>query len=194
MSSSDSDKLANADTDEAFLSRWSRRKQAARETDLTDDKPAEEIEPTADKEVKQLTDADMPPLASLTEDSDYTGFLSPRVSEALRRKALRKLFHTPGFNIRDGLDDYDEEYTHFEKLGDIVTADMRFQMELEEQRRRERLAEAEAQEENNKQEQIQGRDQEQSAEQDETQLASDDPAPAIEAVPAIENDNGEVES
>lgn len=79
----------------------------------------------------------MPALDSLTEDSDYRGFLSPKVSEALRRKALRILFHGPTFNIRDGLDDYDEEFTHFAKLGDIVTADMRHQLEVEAQRIRE---------------------------------------------------------
>ena len=39
-----------------------------------------------------LTDADMPPIETLTEDSDYTGFMSPEVSEELRKLALRKLF------------------------------------------------------------------------------------------------------
>ncbi|MCH7880022.1 MAG: DUF3306 domain-containing protein, partial [Proteobacteria bacterium] len=50
----------------------------------------------------------------------------------LRNLALRKLFSAPSFNIRDGLDEYDEDYTYFEKLGDIVTADMKHQIELKE--------------------------------------------------------------
>ena len=43
--------------------------------------------------IDERTDADMPPLESLSADSDFTGFLSPKVSESLRRAALRKLFH-----------------------------------------------------------------------------------------------------
>ena len=78
----------------------------------------------------------MPPLDSLDENSDYSGFLSPGVSERLRRRALRKLFMSAVFNIRDGLDDYDEDFTNFEALGDIVTSDMRHQAEAEAERAR----------------------------------------------------------
>ena len=70
-------------------------------------------------------------------------FFSPKVSEALRKQALRKLFGCSGFNIRDGLDDYDDDFTQFETLGDIITADMRHQMEMESRRRLEQLAEQE---------------------------------------------------
>ena len=86
----------------------------------------------------------MPPLASLNEDSDYAGFLSEKVSESLRRAALRKLFHSSAFRVIDDLDDYAEDFTTFEALGDIVTADMRHQQEIEAQREAERLAEQEA--------------------------------------------------
>jgi len=86
-----------------------------------------------------LTDADMPDIDSLVEDSDFTGFMSPGVSDELRNLALRKLFHAPVFNIRDGLDEYDEDYTTFEKLGDIVTCDMKHQIEVQERKRREAL-------------------------------------------------------
>ena len=77
------------------------------------------------------TDADMPPLESLGEDSDYSGFLSPEVSDKLRQTALRKLFHGKAFNIVDGLDDYDDDFITALPLGDIVTADMRYQAEME---------------------------------------------------------------
>ena len=128
--------------DENFISRWSRRKQEMGQGPAV----ASEKTPTADAiaEKPHLTDADMPAIESLTEDSDYSGFLSPKVSEALRKQALRKLFHSPGFNVRDGLDDYDGVYTEFEKLGNIVTADMRHQLEVEAQRRARQLAEAES--------------------------------------------------
>lgn len=71
----------------------------------------------------------MPPVESLNADSNYAAFLSPNVSEELRRIALRKLFHLPHLNITDGLDDYAEDYHGFTALGDIITADMRHQME-----------------------------------------------------------------
>lgn len=84
-----------------------------------------------------LTDEDMPPLESLDEGGDFSGFLSPGVSEKLRRAAMRKLFSAAVFNVRDGLDDYDEDFTNFEPLGDIVTSDMKHQAEVAERRRRE---------------------------------------------------------
>ena len=113
--------------DEAFLPRWSRRKQACdRHSDQTliadpEDEPAPVSPP--------LCDSDMPPVETLDEESDFRGFLSPEVSDELRRLALRKLFHAATFNVRDGLDDYDDDLTQFAKLGEIITADIRHQLE-----------------------------------------------------------------
>jgi len=137
---------------EGRLSRWSRRKQQTREQAKKEDlaleleqpdslenelvvNESEEISVEAQQPV--LSDADMEPLESLSEDSDFSKFMSPGVSDELRNLALRKMFKAPIFNIRDGLDEYDEDYTTFEKLGDIVTADMRHQMELEAERKAE---------------------------------------------------------
>lgn len=134
------------DTEESRLSRWSRRKQEAREAPaIVSEMPAAEAESTLEvpvtdeisEEPVALTDADMPDIDTLGEDSDFTGFMSPGVSDELRNIALRKLFHAPVFNIRDGLDEYDEDYTSFEKLGDIVTCDMKHQIEVQERKRRE---------------------------------------------------------
>jgi hypothetical protein len=35
------------------------------------------------------------------------------------------MFHFPALNVVDGLDDYAEDFSHFEPLGDILTQDMR---------------------------------------------------------------------
>jgi len=145
MTVSKPDKEIIPPVEESFIGRWSRRKHAAQEdqTELQQNDM-----PTADvKNTVLLTDADMPPLETLNEDSDYTGFLSPKVTEALRKQALRKLFGSPAFNIRDGLNEYDDDYTQFEKLGDIITVDMRHQMEMESRRRLEQLTEQDAVEE-----------------------------------------------
>ena len=111
--------------DEPFLGRWSRLKREQLESPEPVTPPVE----AAEQPPPPLTDADMPPIESLTEASDYRGFLSPEVSDSLRQLALRKLFHSTVFNHCDGLDDYAEDYTTFEKLGDIVTADMKHRME-----------------------------------------------------------------
>ena len=95
------------------------------------------------EEAEVLTDEDMPPLDSLGEDSDYSGFLSPGVTEGLRRRALRKLFTSAVFNVPDGLDDYDDDFTSFQALGDIVTSDMKHQAEMEAERAKQARAEAE---------------------------------------------------
>jgi hypothetical protein len=132
---------------ETFLERFSRRKQEARQ-------PTAGVEPIAaagqsteavpvtavaeapgeappDSAAVPPGDADMPPIESLNADSDYTGFLSEKVSETLRKAALRKLFHGSAFNVTDGLDEYADDFTTFEALGDIVTSDMRHLIEVE---------------------------------------------------------------
>ena len=125
--------------DEEFVRRWSRRKHADAEREA-DRAPADARPPESDPDHASggepptagdvpPTDADMPPLETLGADSDYSGFLSPRVSESLRRAALRRLFGTPGFNVRDGLDDYDDDYTNFTALGDTLTSDMKHRAE-----------------------------------------------------------------
>ena len=143
---------------ESRLSRWSRRKlQATEETqkedlaleidenELAQNETQEALSEDQSQDVLQepvLVDADMEPVESLTENSDFSKFMSPGVSDELRNLALRKMFKAPFFNIRDGLDEYDEDYTTFEKLGDIITADMRHQMEMEAERKMEQEAKA----------------------------------------------------
>ncbi|MEW8627875.1 MAG: DUF3306 domain-containing protein [Candidatus Thiodiazotropha sp.] len=122
--------------DESFLRRWSDRKLASQQP--LAEQAEEEVQP------EQPCDEDMPSLESLDESSDYSGFLSPKVSEPLRKMALRKLFHGSDFNLCDGLDDYAEDFTKFEALGDVITADLKHQLELQEQREAEQQALAEA--------------------------------------------------
>ena len=128
MSDTKKDDATEEVTGDQFLERWSRRKVAARK-DETDVEAAPAavaaVLPVETEQQPQLTDADMPPLESLDKDSDYSMFMSPGVSEQLRTLALRKLFHLPAFNITDGLNDYDEDYTQFASLGGVVTHEMK---------------------------------------------------------------------
>lgn len=114
------------------LARWSNRKARARDGEIrtpAGDHPVEEDD--RDDRQPHKRDEDMPPVDTLDESSDVSGFFSPEVSEKLRNAALRKFFHSPAFNVVDGLDDYDDDFTGFTALGDIVTADMRHRSQLE---------------------------------------------------------------
>ena len=123
---------------EDFLARWSRRKVAEEQGTTQDETAAlQQQDGTTDNEAaSELTDADMPPLESLDEDSDFAPFLSTGVSDGLRQQALRILFGQSAFNITDGLNDYDEDFTEFTKLGNVITHEMKraLQRELAEEK------------------------------------------------------------
>jgi Protein of unknown function (DUF3306) len=84
---------------EAFLERWSRLKQ---------EQPAEKPSVPAAKEEP------LPPLQAVEDlkpDSDFTPFMNPKVDDATRRSALKKLFTDPHFNVVDPFEAYSEDYT-----------------------------------------------------------------------------------
>lgn len=120
---------------EDFLERWSRRKLETQHADqdavVSESDAVTDSVSVPDEREAVLTDADMPPIETLKEDSDYSPFLSPGVSDDLRHQALRKLFAQPDFNITDGLNDYDEDYTHFTGLGKVVTHEMKRMLQRE---------------------------------------------------------------
>ena len=89
---------------EAFLDRWSRLKREEKQAPAKDEKPA----PT------------LPPLDKLTPESDFTGFMHPKVDAALRRAALKKLFSDPHFNIPDPYEPYSRDFT----VGDPIPPEM----------------------------------------------------------------------
>jgi hypothetical protein len=128
------------DGDGNFLRRWSQRKlAAARQAGATDaSAPPVPAPPAGSIAASGASVADsrtvaapraaiaaapapeeapaLPPVDSLTFDSDFTGFLSPKVDEAMKRQALRKLFADPRFNVMDGLDVYIDDYSKFEPI------------------------------------------------------------------------------
>lgn len=120
----------DGDREEAFLQRWSRRKHEAAQTPPAP-APAAEIVAPPEAPEKIVTDADMPPIESLDESSDFSVFMSAGVSEALRGLALRKLFLLPSINQRCPLDSEYYDCTNLQPLGDIITHDMREQFARE---------------------------------------------------------------
>lgn len=117
--------------DDDFLVRWARRKDAARQrrgapeaeepaaSPAAAPESASSADETADTELLES----LPDIDSLTLESDFTQFLQCGVPEALRRKALRRLWRLdPVFANLDGLNNYDEDYT---KLGKVVMPELR---------------------------------------------------------------------
>jgi len=157
----------------SFIGRWSRRKQnaagdavdTAHESDVdndlidndlireksdhplqADDSSQAKANPPDDAEsstVPALTDADMPDIETLNSDSDFSPFFSEGVSKELRNLALKKLFFSGMFAARDGLDDYDDDFTRFEPLGDTITSDMKYHAKRKEKARLAKLEEEE---------------------------------------------------
>lgn len=114
-----------------FLRRWSQRKlAAARETDtaVPDTRPlavppaAASTVPAAPMPALAAAVPELPPVDSLSFDSDFTAFLAEGVDPAVKRAALKKLFADPRFNVMDGLDVYIDDYTKFEPIPPEVMA------------------------------------------------------------------------
>ncbi len=109
------------------LRRWSQRKLAvARKPESL---PSAKAPPAAGATGPAVSGApsaaaavakELPPVESLTFDSEFAQFLKPDVDETLKRAALKKLLRDPRFNIMDGLDTYIDDYT----LADPIPADM----------------------------------------------------------------------
>lgn len=106
---------------EEFLSRWSRRKSEARAEPpaAVPARPAAADAPPA-----------LPPLESLNKDSDFTGFLHPKVDEGLRRAALKKLFSDPHFNVMDGLDIYIDDYSKDDPIPEAMMKELRHAQDI----------------------------------------------------------------
>ena len=123
------------------LKRWSRRKlEAARSESPLPAVPA--VPPTAANAAVASSSVpaavppaaaiprELPPVESLTPDSDFSAFMNPEVDELVRRAALKKLFSDPRFNVMDGLDIYVGDYSQpdpmpegmLEKLGKVYAA------------------------------------------------------------------------
>jgi hypothetical protein len=110
---------------EPFLARWSRLKRRTRES-AAEPPPAPAAAPTAGVPAVPAADApdrELPPVDSLTKDSDYTAFLRPGVPDELRNQALRKLYESdPVFANLDGLLEYGEDFGEpFRNAGFVAT-------------------------------------------------------------------------
>jgi Protein of unknown function (DUF3306) len=132
-----------AERDGNFLSRWSRRKVAAKEGVVLPPEspsampavhPHPSLPPSRGKEqepspgqgegrvgVEPAARAEPLPtlddVAQLTKESDFSRFVAADVDPGVKNAAMKKLFATdPHFNVMDGLDTYIDDYNKFEPL------------------------------------------------------------------------------
>lgn len=97
-----------AEEKEKFLSRWSRLKSEAKQA------PAE-----SEKDTPAPV---LPPVEELTPESDFSGFMHPKVQDALRRVALKRLFQDPHFNVPDPYEAYSGDWTGGEPISEEMLA------------------------------------------------------------------------
>ncbi|MFM2642642.1 DUF3306 domain-containing protein [Vibrio chagasii] len=136
-----------------FFSRWSQRKlDESTDKALEAEQPVEETSVTSSESVSQThtsteelapneptsiepTDAleesaDTKESASeatseATEELSMAQLLVSEASESVKKAALRKLFLSEEFNVRDGLDDYDDDYSNLKSLSEGVAESLR---------------------------------------------------------------------
>jgi hypothetical protein len=127
----------------SFLSRWSQRKLeeqseqqtepelltiedeqtelSAAEDDVVQDAPTDSLEPETEVRAETETTAD-------TEDGELSIsqlLANTEVDRAVKKAALRKLFMQPEFNVVDGLNDYDHDYSAVKPLATGVAETLR---------------------------------------------------------------------
>ncbi|MCC6609132.1 MAG: DUF3306 domain-containing protein [Burkholderiales bacterium] len=94
--------------EEGFVARWSRRKreQAAEPADA----PKPVVPPRARRAEEPGAPA-LPPVEALTPESDFSVFMHPKVADALRRTALKKLFRHPDIDLPDPFEPFSGDWT-----------------------------------------------------------------------------------
>jgi hypothetical protein len=128
-----------AEEKEAFLSRWSRLKREA---------PPKAKALEEQKEVEAQPAPALPPVETLTPESDFAGFMHPKVKEELRRVALKKLFSDPHFSTPDPFEPFSGDWTVAEPIANELLAKLNqtrsvllSQEEREEQDKEQKVAE-----------------------------------------------------
>lgn len=116
-----------------FLSRWSRRKQ---QHDMQKDSDAEAELPVSETNTEQQNEPESEAQSQQAEARPLPIWQQEGVDAETKKAALRKLFHKPEFNVRDGLNEYDDDFTQFASLGNIVTHEMKRLLKMAEEKTR----------------------------------------------------------
>jgi len=119
------------DKEEGFLSRWSRRKNS----------PEDALEQENQQSADDLSSSPVSEDISDADQSETPLWQQDDVDEDIKQQALAALFKQPEFNDVDHMNEYDEDFTQFSGLGDIVTQEMKRMLRLAEEKTRPELTE-----------------------------------------------------
>ncbi len=120
----------------SFLNRWSKRKleqtsnytDEVHHTDQLETVTEESESETAQNDVGELL-SDTESVAAFeetkVEELSIANLLVSEASESVKKAALRNLFLSEEFNVRDGLDDYDDDYSNLKSLSEGVAETLR---------------------------------------------------------------------
>ncbi len=126
----------------SFLSRWSKRKLEESSQHDEEITPIAETEQSEDcvtalsnadessdalnvNEVSQAPDINANVETEKPEEMSVAQLLVSEASESVKKAALRKMFLSEEFNVRDGLDDYDDDYSNLKSLSKDVAETLR---------------------------------------------------------------------
>ncbi|TPA25175.1 DUF3306 domain-containing protein [Vibrio parahaemolyticus] len=126
----------------SFLSRWSKRKLEESSQHDEEITPIAETEQSEDcvtalsnadessdalnvNEVSQAPDITASVETEKPEEMSVAQLLVSEASESVKKAALRKMFLSEEFNVRDGLDDYDDDYSNLKSLSKDVAETLR---------------------------------------------------------------------
>ncbi|MGF1766139.1 DUF3306 domain-containing protein [Enterovibrio makurazakiensis] len=78
-----------------------------------------------DAQEEAISMPDMDDVARLKQGDSAASFLVKGVSAEIKKAALRKLFHSEAYNVLDGMNDYDLDYSNKASLSAEVAASLR---------------------------------------------------------------------
>ncbi len=128
----------------SFFSRWSKRKLEETTTEPADAKVVDSVESTEPETAQAHEELSTEAQALVTEapaietesqeasseatdpeEMSVAQLLVSEASESVKKAALRKMFLSEEFNVRDGLDDYDDDYSNLKSLSEGVAETLR---------------------------------------------------------------------
>ncbi|MDN2483590.1 DUF3306 domain-containing protein [Vibrio agarivorans] len=93
--------------------------EAEQQSNLEREQSTDNVEGTGFAETASTTETDVP------QEMSIANLLVSEASESIKKAALRKLFLSEEFNVRDGLDDYDDDYSNLKTLSEGVADKLR---------------------------------------------------------------------
>ncbi|MBE2168993.1 MULTISPECIES: DUF3306 domain-containing protein [unclassified Cobetia] len=97
---------------------------------LSAEQAAEQASTESDQQASGADNAEVPVIElpdpdTLTPDADISAFMQSGVDPALRQRALRRIFMGGEHSVRDGLDDYDQDFSQMRPLAEGVADTLR---------------------------------------------------------------------